>query len=277
MRKRVPFEGKNYSYWQDPAFPELFYFLPDRFQLGRAPDGDREPLLQIHARDATKPEDLQVIIEFEAHPTNAAARLDAARPTLEAAAKSRGATGPIRLEILPQAQPILQLALPQNGAISGALVERRETDIDLERGLTHGETLALADFNLVYDALFGHSLSLLRGEIRVDAGGGEPDDIPLDLRLDRAADKVLTEELGEPRPEGFPIRFNNPIESPVQIEHLTAVAMVGIPGRRSASSQSKAYQWGQCCTQASPAVRCWSRSSQFPRAPSRSSSTRATS
>jgi hypothetical protein len=227
VRLRVPFEGKSYSYWQDPAFPELFYFLPDRFQLARAPDGDREPLLRIRARDAIKAEELQVIIEFEAHPTIAAARLDAARPTLEAAAKSRGATSPIRLEILPQAQPILRLALPQNGVVSGALVERRDTEIDLERGLTHGETLPLADFNLVYDALFGHSLSLLRGEIRVDAGGGEPDDIPLELRIDRTADKVLTEELGEPGPEGFPIRFSNPIESPVRIEHLSAVAMIG--------------------------------------------------
>jgi len=47
IRHRVAFRGTNYSYWQDPARPEHFYFLPDRFLLARAPEGNRRPLLHI--------------------------------------------------------------------------------------------------------------------------------------------------------------------------------------------------------------------------------------
>ena len=39
IRHRIAFGGKNYSYWQDPAQAEHFYFLPDRFLLARAGKG----------------------------------------------------------------------------------------------------------------------------------------------------------------------------------------------------------------------------------------------
>lgn len=79
------------------------------------------------------------------------------------------------------------VAQPDESALVTPVPERPGTAIDLELGLLHAETFGLEDFRVVYEALFGASLSLLRGEIRIGAGGGAPEDVPLELRLDRTA------------------------------------------------------------------------------------------
>lgn len=228
MGRLSVFHGdRSHPYWHDPVRPERYYFLPDRFLLARLPDEGHRPALKIRATSAASEADLKFTVEFSARPVTEESRLSAALPTLEADAQASGATVPVRLEVLPEAQPALRLALPQNGAPSTALTERPAALIDLERGLTHAETFGLEDFRLVYEALFGASLSLLRGEVRIAAGGETPEDIPLELRLDRTAGGVLALVPGQAKPDGISARLTNVIESTVRVDHLTAMALCG--------------------------------------------------
>lgn len=107
------------------------------------------------------------------------------------------------------------------------MTERPDADIDLEAGLAHVETMGLEDFKLVYQALFGASLTLLRGEVRVATGGG-PEDVPLELRIDKTIGDVLAVSAGASSSEGLGYRPVNVIESPVRIDELfKATAEVG--------------------------------------------------
>jgi hypothetical protein len=227
IRHRHTFGGANYSYWQDPARPEHFYFLPDRFLLARAPEGNRRPLLRVRAA-ATAGDDIpRIALEFQARPVIDPDRLAAAQGQLEAAARQRGSAGALTLEIMPDPQPLLRLALPQNGAPSSAMTERPDADIDLETGLAHVETMLVEDFQLVYEALFGASLTLLRGEIRAAMSGGSPEDVPFELRIDKTVGDVLDVSPGAATPEGLAYRVTNAIESAIRIDRLTTTAVVG--------------------------------------------------
>ena len=226
-RVRIFHGDRSHSYWQDPVRPERYYYLPDRFLLARLPDSGHRPALKVRAVSASSEAEVRFTMEFSAQPVVEQGRLKEAMPKLEEQAQAKGATAPVRLEVLSEAQPVLRLALPQDGAPSTALTEREGALIDLERGVTHAETLKLEDFRLVYEALFGASLSLLRGEVRIGAGGGPPEDIPLELRLDRTAGEVLALVPGAVAPDRISARLTNVIESTVHVEQLTAVALCG--------------------------------------------------
>jgi hypothetical protein len=227
IRHRLAFRGVSHSYWQDPARPEHFYFLPDRFLLARAPEGDRHPLLRVRAAATASDDVPRIALEFQARPVLDPDRLAEAHAQLEAAVRQRGGTGELAFEIMPDPQPLLRLALPQNGAPSSAMTERPDADIDLETGLAHVETMLVEDFQLVYEALFGASLTLLRGEIRAAMSGGNPEDVPLELRIDKTVGDVLDVAPGAATPEGLAYRLTNAVESAVRIDRLDASAVVG--------------------------------------------------
>jgi hypothetical protein len=107
------------------------------------------------------------------------------------------------------------------------MTERPGADIDLETGLAHVETMGVEDFQLVYEALFGASLTLLRGEVRAAMSGGDPEDVPLELRLDKTVGDVLNISPGAALPEGLGYHLENAIESAVRIDRLAATAVVG--------------------------------------------------
>src|SRR5580693_9173712 len=227
IRHRIAFGGKNYSYWQDPARPEHFHFLPDRFLLARAPEGNRRPFLRVRGAPAIGDDLPRIALEFQARPVVDSERLDAAQPELKAAARERGGTGALDLEIMPDPQPVLRLALPQNGAPNPAMTVRSDADIDLESGVAHGETMSADDFTLIYEALFGGSLTLLRGEVRAAMSGGDPEDVPLELRIDKTAGDVLNVSPGAATAEGLKYSLTNAIESPVRIDRLAVTTAVG--------------------------------------------------
>ena len=228
IRLRVPFGGRKHSYWQDPARPGHFYLVPDRFLLARSREGSRRPYLRVRTTNGATEAKAGAVLEFHASPVVDPGRLEAAIPALAEQARARGAPPDVRVEMetVPEAQPLLRLALPRGGGPTGELTERPGTEIDLELGLWHAETFTLEDFRVVYGALFGSSLSMLRGEIRVGFGGGAPEDVPLELRLDRTDGPLLAVETGQVTVDRIPARVTNMIESPVRIESLSAVAMV---------------------------------------------------
>lgn len=223
-RLRISYDGRGHSYWQDPVRPEQFFFVPDRFLLARTPNG---PALRVRAADAESEADIRITAEFFARAVTDPRRLQQARPTLEERARTEGATAPVRVEVLPEAQPVLRLALPEGGAAPSALTYRPGALIDLELGVTHAETLKYADFRLVYEALLGSSLSLLRGEVRIRAGGDQPEDIPLELRLENMVGDALTLTLGDVQPDRITGTLANDTESPARIDRLGVSAVLG--------------------------------------------------
>ncbi|MGA4844266.1 hypothetical protein [Streptomyces sp. G45] len=223
-RLRISFNGRGHPYWQDPVRPEQFFFVPDRFLLARTPTG---PALRVRAADAESEADIRITAEFFARAVTDPRRLEQARPALEERARTDGATAPVRLEVLSEAQPVLRLALPEGGAAPSALTYRPGALIDLELGVTHAETLKYDDFRLVYEALLGSSLSLLRGEVRIGAGGDQPEDIPLELRLETMVGDALTLTLGDVRPDRITGTLANGTESPARIDRLSASAVIG--------------------------------------------------
>ncbi|MFF3940461.1 hypothetical protein [Streptomyces phaeofaciens] len=223
-RLRIPFGGRGHSYWQDPVWPHRFFFVPDRFRLARSATG---PALRVRAADAANEADIKVTLEFFARAVTDPLRLEQARPALEQQARAGGSLLPVEVSVLPEAQPVLRLALPADGAPASSLTERPGALIDLELGLTHAETLRYDDFRLVYEALFGASLSLLRGEVRIGAGGDHAEDLPLELRLETMAGDALTLALDELRPDRIAATLTNATESPARIEWLSASALLG--------------------------------------------------
>jgi hypothetical protein len=227
IRHRIPFGGRKHSYWQDPARPERYCFVPDRFLLARSREGSRRPYLRVRTIEGAGAK-ANAVLEFHASPVVDPGRLEAALPALAEQARARGAPPDVRVELetVPEAQPLLRLALPRGGVPTGELTERPGAEIDLELGLWHAETLTLEDFRVVYGALFGSSLSMLRGEVRVGFGGGAPEDVPLELRLDRTDGALLAVEPGQVTVDRIPATVTNMIESSVRIDSLSAVAMV---------------------------------------------------
>ncbi|WP_327090727.1 hypothetical protein OIE66_08910 [Nonomuraea sp. NBC_01738] len=221
-RLRIQHQGRGHPFWQDPARPERFYFLPDRFQLGRLPGSGRRPALDIRATSAAREEDLRVTVEFLARPVVSQERLAAAVPALAEEARRMGSQRPVTMEILADAQPVLRLGLPQGGAAPSALTERPQAQVDLETGVTHAETFTLEDFRLVHAALFGASLNVMNGEVRAGA-----DDIPLELRLDHTAGDVLELTVLSVGAEELAARLVNIVESPVRVDRLEAAAVGG--------------------------------------------------
>ncbi|MGV9868077.1 thioredoxin domain-containing protein, partial [Rhodococcus koreensis] len=209
-RLRLAFRGRVHTFWQDPVDAERFYFLPDVFLLARSDAAPRAPTMRIHAVANDANTDPRVAMEFTAQPVVDPERLRAAVPALAQDAADHGSTKPVRLEQFHEAQPLLRLTLPRDGIPT--LTDHPETVIDLESGLLHAETFTLADFRVVYDAFFGASLTVMRGEIRVAADGPAPEDIPLELRLDRTAGESLRVTA---QPISFPtteVRLTNQIE-----------------------------------------------------------------
>jgi hypothetical protein len=164
-------------------------------------------------------------MEFTARPFTDERRLEAARPALQQAAAQLGSNKPVILDRRTDAQPLLLIALPRNGAPSPQLTQRAGAQIDLETGVTHAEVFGAEDFLFIFQALNSASLTLLTGEVRVDADGPMAEDIPLQLRLDRPAGPVLQ---CDPRVITQPVidaKLTNAIESAVVIRDLRAAAV----------------------------------------------------
>lgn len=142
----------------------------------------------------------------------------------------------IRMEPLPVETASLWLALP--GAAGGGLVERSAAQIDVRTAVVLAETLPLSAFQLVHDAMMGGAVALMRGELRVDPGGGATKRIPVELRFDRMNGPLFeTSVTPGAQPGHFSIDLVNAIESPLRIEGLQGSLLVGgheLPATESA-------------------------------------------
>jgi hypothetical protein len=143
----------------------------------------------------------------------------------------------IRMEPLPVENVALWLALP--GAAGGGLAERPAAQIDLRTAIVLSETMPLSAFQQVYDALMGGAVALMRGELRVEPGGGAIKRIPVELRFDRMNGALFeTTVTAGAQPGHFTIKLVNAVECPVTIEGIEGSLLVGgheLPTTESAS------------------------------------------
>jgi hypothetical protein len=231
------------NYWQDAADPRLFYFLPDEFRLVRRPGSPYYPLMSVRVGAGAQSADtVSMTLEFAATPFVDMARLDSARMDLaKFVATSAGgptlATGDVALDVSTLSttaeqlrfEPLmvqrarLFLALPRAGVAGGGLVERPDAQIDVGTALFCAETMSLADFQAVYDALFGGSITLMRGEVRVELGGDLRHTIPLLARFDRMNGDMIDLRIeADADPQARKVTMVNAIESAVEINRVTA-------------------------------------------------------
>jgi hypothetical protein len=280
---QVKWQDRFFSYWQDAARPQIFYYLPDSFRVARRSAAPFYPMMAIRvAAGGAKPEDARMTLELAATPWIDPARLAAAgrelarklpaAPAPDAppagasggpagglggvlggliggaigggqgqqagsqigavigAAVGAGATGGadddaaasgLQFEPLIVSKAALWLALP--GAGGAGLVERPGAQVDVRAALFDAETLTLTEFQSVYDALFGGSLALLRGELRIDLGGGAAERVPFSARLDDTNGDLLQTAIAVgPTPDSLQLTLTNAIESPVTVPRLDA-------------------------------------------------------
>lgn len=127
----------------------------------------------------------------------------------------------IRMEPLPVEKASFWLALP--GAAGGGLVERPAAQIDVRTAVIVSETLSMADFQAVYDALIGGAVAIMKGEVRVELRPGAFERMPFDGRFDRMNGELMDAAITPGAQSGqFTIALTNAIESPVEVSAIKA-------------------------------------------------------
>jgi hypothetical protein len=233
-----PWQARQYSYYQDPARPWRFFYLPDAFKIARQDAPPRSPAIKITTSGD------KVTMSYAAAPYTDAARLaDAARQLADAIPPGTrlpdGVRGPT-FELLATAKATFRLALPQPGGAGGPLVERPNVGLDLNNpakglpgGIFDSFTLTMDDFLPVFDALCADQRrdganTLLLGQVDVALGDTPLPPIPFVARLNDLVGELFgyaEDELpSADRPDllGARSTFTNAIESPVRIERLNA-------------------------------------------------------
>jgi ribosomal protein L7/L12 len=168
-------------YHWDPVQPEVIFDLPDRFVLAHYADPPHWPVmyLRFDTAGANDAQDVIVELEYHAEPVYAEKRREKARAQL------RQATGAdeVRFRSYPAKQPTFELVLPFGSEEKGPS-QVKDILVDLETGIHSVLRMSMADFQNVYAALFGRSLTFMRGEVYVKTGETEIHEIPLELRVE---------------------------------------------------------------------------------------------
>lgn len=132
----------------------------------------------------------------------------------------------IRMEPLPAEKVSFWLALP--GAAGGGLIERPAAQVDVRTAVIVAETLPMADFQAVYDALLGGAVAIMKGELRIELRPGTVERIPFDGRFDRMTGELMNAAITPGDKAGrFTIALTNAIESPLDVADVAASLFVG--------------------------------------------------
>jgi hypothetical protein len=228
--------GRAYNYYQDPARPWRFFYLPDAFKIARQDAPPRVPAIKLSTNNG------QVTMTYAAAPFTDAKRLEDAARQLSSDIPPgthfpEGVTGP-RFVPLTTVKATFRLALPGSAGTDGPLVERPNVGLDFNnpaRGLPGGIydtiTMPLQAFLAIYDALCSGAdgnpaHSVFWGEVDITLADTPQLPIPFVARLNDLVGEVFSYEEAElPAPEypdlvGVRSRLTNVIESPVRIKDL---------------------------------------------------------
>lgn len=233
--------SQSHVYFQDKAQPHVFYYLPDSFKIARRPEAPHYPLMAVRVPTpegaVEDPNALPVTFEYTAVPCVELERLEAAAEELGAQVPEPLPAGVEGLEFRPllvDADDLrFQIILPRTDTAAGVVQE--EVLVDLRSGISHRLTLPMQAFKTVYDALFGESAVLFKGQVEVDLGNATNDGIPPIPVIARLNDMAgeLFEHQQFPDAEGVNVILRNAIESPLQLHNLPVILHrgdTGVPG-----------------------------------------------
>jgi hypothetical protein len=226
IHHQVSWKGRMHSYYQNPIRKYQFYFLPDAFKVARRPKAPYEPIISVRfAATEASLEKVQVAMDYIALPFVDADRLEAAAGTLKTTV-----TGPVPPDVNavsyepllnPAEKTHLRVAVPRGDA-SSAFDERKDALVDLRSGIHDSISLLMPQFQAVYEAMFGSANILLSGTVEMDLGGAQ-ESIPFAARMNDLAGQVFDYSETWSKEEGLKATFKNAIESPVQINSLSAI------------------------------------------------------
>ncbi len=225
--ERVEFEERVHSYFIDPNDRDRVHFLPDSFRLQRKNDVPRTPLMLVRSVPATEEGgETQFELEFIATPHIDEDRLLAASDEL-GFTDTDGERHEFEFVPLSVSGAELRLALPSSSG--GGFEVIANAQVDLQSGVSVRLQLAETDFLSIFNALRGEgSHIVMNGEVKLDLGGPAPETIPVELRLDSMNGEALELDLLQPlNARSVNISLLNVIESPLRIEGLRPVAVVG--------------------------------------------------
>jgi hypothetical protein len=234
------------SYYQDPAQPYLFYYLPDSFKIARIPQSPHLPFMMVRfvaPEGDPSPERLQATLNYASIPFVDPDRLEADSDKLKqrylTGSLPAGVDGPVFEPLLVDAKGIrFLLSLPRTDPSSGPYQERKGASVDLRSGIHDILTLAIKDFQTIFEAMFSPVALLFDGRIEMDIGDGpdKPSEaVPFVARMnDLVGDLFDYKEISDEASGGVRVTFKNAIESPLQIKSLRAELQRGekkVPAR----------------------------------------------
>jgi hypothetical protein len=219
----------GHSYYQDPARPHVFFYLPDSFKIARLPQSPHYPFMSIRPPSNDASDGQQIALQFFAAPFVDNKRLAAAATPLRSLVTSfpAGVTTPVLEPLLVETNAVrFNLIYPRANAPADSSQKKEEFLIDLRAGIWANLMLSVEELQAVYDALFGAGGAVLfGGSIQISLGDGtrNPEPIPFAARMDDLVGDIFDYE-GEPDPASGVVKviLRNAIESPVNIKRLNA-------------------------------------------------------
>jgi hypothetical protein len=149
------------TYYEDLAAPGLFYYLPDSFKLTRRPAPSFAPFMCVSINGDGSLDNTTVTLEYVAVPYISPNTINTAQAGAEASGLDKD-----KIQFQPLAAPAaFSLALPDAGGLAGPLQDRSAAMVSLRDGVHDSVSLSLKNFQLLYDALMGASLTLFKGQI----------------------------------------------------------------------------------------------------------------
>jgi hypothetical protein len=230
--QQLEYKGRIHHYFQDDARKYIYYYLPDSFKVTRGIDPPFAPqiIVRFQSSDGSL-ENMRVSMEYVAAPVIDAERLQAARLAFKPDASipmPPGLTDAVfqPLVVDDPGQLTLKLALPRADAVGSSREPRPGVVTKLTDGFRDEiDGLTIANFQDLFDALFGKSAFLLTGEVGVaksgDGAGSRPaESIPFEIRLDDLFGRLLV-ETETPGTDGrITVKLKNAIESPLTIRSV---------------------------------------------------------
>jgi len=233
---QVSWQGRPYSYYQDPNQPSQIYFLPDSFKISRQHSLPHSPNI-IVATNGSDPNSLVFTLSFLAAPVWDPNRLLAATPTLQGLL---ALSSPPTLSLLEASNAALALTLPPNdaGAAPG-LISQPGAVIDTVNGISCSVALTLPQIQQVFAALFDGISQLLSGVVTVTVGS-DIEHIPfISSAADFAGDIFDVSTTFDPNAHQFLTTLKNAIESPVRVDSLPAIPIGNV--QPSSPDQSSSF------------------------------------
>jgi hypothetical protein len=196
IQKQVNWNGIWYRYYQDYQFRHRFYYLPERYEIGkRLSSQDPTMLVRFEFPDNDlDPDKMVVKTQYYAAPVISSERLKAAEAELMNREFIPLPSGSKGLEWVPLQvkNPQFHLQLPRSSNPESD-TQRRDARVNLWEGIFDTLTLSFVDFQEVWDAMFSaqQEKTLFTGDVEIEIVEGATEQLPFFGRIQGDAEALL--------------------------------------------------------------------------------------